>query len=196
MSEFTTNRRVILTGIGLLLAMDGALAFHNSRLSMKDENPDAKLKAESLQVALVKKDIERARAIKARLPEVQQYFDQFETTLPPAGKGYSMVLQEVGEIARETHVQVQDTKFHEKEVPGRNVNEVAVEALLDGDYAGIVRFLNRLQRSKNIYVVDSLGLDSATGTGTGTGIGTGTVNQAPPGTVKVSLHLRSYFRKT
>jgi len=51
-----------------------------------------------------------------------------------------------------------------------------------------VRFLNRLQRSKNSYVVDSLGLDSASGTGR--------ENAAPPGTVKVSLHLRSYFRKT
>jgi len=85
-------------------------------------------------------------------------------------------------------VQVQDLKFHEKEIPGRNVNEVEIEALLDGDYAGIVRFLNRLQRSKNTYVVDSLGLDSASGTGA--------ANTAPPGTVKVSLHLRSYFRKT
>jgi hypothetical protein len=188
MSEFTINKRVILTGIGLLLAMDGALAFHNSRLSVKDENPDAKLKAESLQVALVKKDIERANGIKARLPEVQKYFDEFETTLPPAGKGYSMVSQEVGEIARDTQVQVQDMKFQEKEVSGRNVDEIEVEALLAGDYGGIVRFLNRLQRSKNIYVVDSLGLDSASGTSG--------ANQAPPGTVKVSLHLRSYFRKT
>jgi hypothetical protein len=68
------------------------------------------------------------------------------------------------------------------------VNEVEIDAVLAGDYTGIVRFLNRLQRSKNSYVVDSLGLDSATGSGT--------ANQAPPGTVKVSLHLRSYFRKT
>jgi hypothetical protein len=187
MSDFTVKKRVILTLLGLLLAMDGALAFYNSRLSVRDENPNAKLTAGALQVALVKKDIERANAIKARLPEVQKYFDEFETTLPPAGKGYSMVSQEVGEIARETHVQVQDMKFHEKEISGRNVNEIVVEALLDGDYAGIVRFLNRLQRSKNIYVVDSLGLDSASGTGA--------VSQAPPGTVKVSLHLRSYFRK-
>jgi len=104
------------------------------------------------------------------------------------GKGYSVVSQEVGEIARDTHVQVQDLKFRQKEVSGRNVDEVEVEAVLDGDYPGIVRFLNRLQRSKNTYIVDSLGLDSASGTGT--------ANQAPPGTVKVSLHLRSYFRKT
>ena len=188
MSDFTTKKRVILTMLGLLLAMDGALAFHNSQLSVKDVNPDAKLKAEALQVALVKKDIDRASAIKARLPEVQKYFDEFETTLPPAGKGYSMVSQEVGEIARDTHVQVQGTKYREKEVSGRNVDEIEVEALLAGDYGGIVRFLNRLQCSKNIYVVDSLGLDSATGTSG--------ASQAPPGTVKVSLHLRSYFRKT
>jgi Tfp pilus assembly protein PilO len=192
MGEFKLKRRLILTGLALLLVMDGALAYHNSRLAVKEENPDAKLKAEARQVALVKADVERANKIKARLPEVQKYFDQFESTLPPAGKGYSMVSQELGDIARETHVQVQDLKFRQKEVTGRNVDEVELEATLDGDYGGIVRFLNRLQRSKNTYVVDSLGLDSASGTGTGAG----TVNQAPPGTVKVSLHLLSYFRKT
>jgi hypothetical protein len=188
MSEFKTKKRLILTGIGLLLAVDGALAYHNSRLMVKDANPEAILKAKSLHLALVKADVDRVSKIKARRPEDQKYFDQFETTLPPVGKGYSMVSQEVGDIARETHVVVRDLKFREKEVAGRNVNEIEMEALVDGDYAGIVRFLNRLQRSKNTYVVDSLGLDSATG-------GTGQ-NQAPPGTVKVSLHVRSYFRKT
>jgi Tfp pilus assembly protein PilO len=188
MNDFKVKKRIILTLLVLLLAVDGALAYHNSRLAVKDENPDVKLKAESRQVALVKADVERANKIKARLPEVEKYFDQFETTLPPAGKGYSLVSQEVEEIARDTHVQVEDLKFREKEISGRNVNEVEIDAVLDGDYAGIVRFLNRLQRSKNTYVVDSLGLDSASATGT--------ANQAPPGTVKVSLHLRSYFRKT
>jgi hypothetical protein len=188
MGDFKLKKRLIIAGLALLLAVDGALAYHNSRLAVKDENPDAKLKVQARQVALVKADVERANKIKARLPEVEKYFDQFETTLPPAGKGYSVVSQEVGEIARETHVQVQDLKFREKEISGRNVNEIEIDAVLDGDYAGIVRFLNRLQRSKNTYVVDSLGLDSASGSGT--------ANQAPPGTVKVSLHLRSYFRKT
>jgi hypothetical protein len=188
MGDFTLKKRFILTGLALLCVMDGGLAYHNSRLAVKEANPDLRLKLEARQVALVKADVERANKIKAHLPEVQKYFDQFESTLPPAGKGYSLVSQEVGDVARETHVQVQDLKFHEKEISGRNVNEVEIEARLDGDYAGIVRFLNRLQRSKNTYVVDSLGLDSAAGSGV--------ANQAPPGTVKVSLHLRSYFRKT
>jgi hypothetical protein len=188
MGDFKIKKRLILTGLALLLVIDGALAYHNRRLAVRDENPDVIFKAESRQVALVKADVERANKIKTRLPEAQKNLDQFETTLPPAGKGYSMVSQEVGEIARDTHVQVQDLKFREKEISGRNVNEIEIQALLDGDYVGIVRFLNRLQRSKNTYVVDSLGLDSVTSAGQG--------NQAPPGTVKVSLHLRSYFRKT
>ena len=188
MNDFKTKKRVILAGLGLLLAVDGALAYHNSRMMLREANPEVKLKGEALYVATVKADIERVNNIKTHLPDVQKYFDQFETTLPPAGKGYSMVSQEIGEIARETHVVVRDLKFREKEVTGRNVNEIEMEALVDGDYGGIVRFLNRLQRSKNTYVVDSLGLDSAAGVAGQT--------QAPPGTVKVSLHLRSYFRKT
>jgi hypothetical protein len=188
MSEFKTKKRLILTGLGLLLAADAGLAYHNSKLMIKEANPEVRLKGDALHLALVKTDIERASNIKAHLPEVEKYFDQFETTLPPAGKGYSMVSQEVGEIARETHVVVRDLKFREKEIAGRNVNEIEMEALVDGDYAGIVRFLNRLQRSKNTYVVDSLGLDSAAGTAG--------QSQAAPGAVKVALHVRSYFRKT
>ncbi|HXH68034.1 MAG TPA: GspMb/PilO family protein [Candidatus Limnocylindrales bacterium] len=188
MNDFKIKKRLILGGLALLVAVDGGLAYHNARLAEKDQNPEVKLKAEARQVALVKADVDRANKIKARLPEVQKYFDQFESTLPPAGKGYSVVSQEVGEIAHDTHVQVQDLKFREKEISGRNVNEIDIEALLDGDYAGIVKFLNRLQRSKNTYVVDSLGLDSASGAG-----GPG---QGAPGAVKVTLHLRSYFRKT
>jgi Tfp pilus assembly protein PilO len=188
MSDFRIKKRLIITGLALLFLLDGALAYHNVKLSTREENPDVVLKAEARQVALVKADVERANKIKARLPEVEKYFDQFENTLPPAGKGYSVVSQEVGEIARDTHIQVEDLKFRQKEVTGRNVDEIEVEALLDGDYAGIVRFLNRLQRSKNTYIVDSLGLDSNSGQGT--------AKQGPPGAVKVALHLRSYFRKT
>ena len=88
MSDFKLKKRVIMTALVLVLVLDGALAYHNARLAVRDENPDVKLKAESRQVALVKADVERANKIKARLPEVQKYFDQFETTLPPAGKGY------------------------------------------------------------------------------------------------------------
>ena len=186
MRDFKVQKTVILTALALLLAGDAALAYYNSKIAAKAQDPELALKAQTLPLNLMKEDVARAAKIKARMPEVQKYFDQFETTLPPQGKGYSLDSQDFDDIARETHVQVQDTKFHQKEMSGRNLDEIEIEATLTGDYTGIVRFLNRLQRSSNTYVVDSLGLDSEKGTGQ---------SNQPTGIIKVSLRLRSYFRK-
>lgn len=184
MGDFKVKKIAIIAGLVLLFGLDGFLAYHNARMSSEGENPEMALKRDARQVALVKADVERATKIKTRTPEVQKFFEDFENTLPTADKGYSIISQEFDDISRDTHVQVQDEKFHQKDVTGRNLNEVEIQATVVGDYAGIVKFLNRLQRSKNTYIVDSLGLDSENQSG-----------QAPAGTVRVSLNLRSYFRK-
>jgi hypothetical protein len=187
MGNFKVQKILILVGLALVFLLDAALAYHNSSVSAREENPDQALKLQALQLGLLKADVERAAKIKSHMPEVQKYFDQFETTLPPVGKGYSVISQEFDDVSKDTHVQLQDLKFRQQDVKGRNVDEVEIQATLSGDYAGIVRFLNRMQRSKNTYIIDSLGLDSENGPGQG--------GQAPPGSVRVSLHLRSYFRK-
>lgn len=186
MSDFKIQRLAIIAGLVVLFGLDGFLAYHNSRMIAEDANPEQALKMQALQVLAVKADVDRATKIKAQEPAIQKYFDQFETTLPPAGKGYSVISQEFDEISKTAHVQVLDVKFLQKEVTGRNLDEIDIDASLAGDYRGIVEFLNHLQRSKNTYIVDSLGLDSQSAPG----------SQAPAGTVRVSLHLRSYFRKT
>lgn len=185
MSDFNLQKRLIIAALVVLLVVDAGLAYHNATVASHETDPEVMLKNQVRQVALVKEDVDRASKIKAHMPEVEKYFEQFESTLPPQGKGYSVLLQELDETARDTHVQVRGLQFHQKEVEGRNVDEVEIEATLDGDYKGIVEFLNHLQRSKNTYVVDSLGLDSDTSVGPG----------SAPGAVKVSLRMRSYFRK-
>lgn len=187
MGEFKVQKAVVLAALALLLAADALLGYYESRIAARAQDPELTLKAQTKQLEEMRNDVARASKIKARMPEVEKYFDQFEATLPPQGKGYSMISQEFDDIARDTHVQVKDEKYHQKEVSGRNLDEIEIEATLEGDYTGIVRFLNRLQRSKNTYVVDSLGLDSEKGAGQG--------NQAPTGAVKVELRIRSYFRK-
>lgn len=187
MSDFKVQKNLILVGLALVFLLDGALAYHNATAAAREENPDQALKLQALQLGLLKADVERAAKIKSHMPEVQKYFDQFETTLPPVGKGYSVISQEFDDVSKDAHVQLQDLKFRQQDVKGRNVDEVEIQATLSGDYTGIVKFLNRLQRSKNAYIVDSLGLDSETGPGPS--------GPVPPGSVRVSLHLRSYFRK-
>jgi hypothetical protein len=187
MDNFKIQKIAIIAGLVVLFGMNGFLGYHNARMSAEDANPEQALKREQTQVALVKADVERATKIKTQAPEIQKFFENFEGTLPAAGKGYSVISQEFDEVSRDTHVQVQDVKFRQKDVTGRNVDEVEIQATVVGDYAGIVKFLNRLQRSKNTYIVDSLGLDSENLPGQGA--------QAPSGTVRVSLNLKSYFRK-
>jgi len=128
-----------------------------------------------------------ANKIKTRLPETQKYSTSLK---PPCRRGEGLFdgVAGSGRDLRARPRAVQDLKFREKEISGRNVNEIEIEAQLDGDYAGIVRCLNRLQRSKNTYVVDSLGWIRLRAAGRGT--------RHRRETVKVSLHLRSYFRKT
>jgi Tfp pilus assembly protein PilO len=78
---------------------------------------------------------------------------------------------------------VDNVKFHEKEVTGRNLTELTLESSVTGDYNGIVRFLNDLQRSKHVYIVDGLDVDSQTS------------GQGPVGALRINLHMRTYFRK-
>jgi hypothetical protein len=183
MRDFRLQKRIIFTGLAILLAADAVLAYYDYKMSAARQDPQRDFITQKRQLELLRADVKRASDIRTRIPEVLKSFDQFEETLPPAGKGYSVISQEMGDIARETHLLMEDTKFHEKELMGRNLNELEIEATVTGDYAGIVRFLNRLQRSKNVYIVDSLEGDSQNQV------------QGAPGGLKVNLRVRTYFRK-
>jgi type IV pilus assembly protein PilO len=182
MRDFEIKKRFIIGGLVALLLLDGALIYFNSRLSSPGNDRRQALANQTTQLALVRADVDRATKIRAKIPEILQKFDQFEGTLLPASKGYSVLLQELDEYARDTHVILEDGQFHSKDVTGHNLTEVHLDSSVTGDYNGIVEFLNHLQRSKNVYIVDSLDVDTAESGRT-------------PGALRVSLHVRTYFRK-
>ena len=183
MRDFHVKKQLIITGLALLLLADSTFFYFNAKLSNPQQNRQQVLAMQTRQLALVKADVKRASDIRGRIPQVLKEFDQFEATLLPASKGYSSILQEMDEYARDTHLIVEDVRYHEKDATGRNLSELTLDASVSGDYNGIVSFLNHLQRSKNVYIVDSLAVDTATS------------GQTPAGTLKVNLHLRTFFRK-
>ena len=183
MRDFVMQKRLILAGLAVLLLADGALAYFSMKMAVPRETREKALAAENRQVALVKADVDRAKKIQQDLPGVLRQFDDFESTLLQGKKAYSVLSEEMDEYAKDAHVIVDDIKFHEKEVTGRGLTEVTIESSVNGDYNGIVVFLNHLQRSKNVYIVDELAVDSQN------------LSQGPPGSLKVNLHLRTYLRK-
>ncbi|HTZ33056.1 MAG TPA: type 4a pilus biogenesis protein PilO [Methylomirabilota bacterium] len=181
--DFVMQKRLILAGLAVLLLADGTLAYFSMKMAVPREEREKMLLSEGRQVALVKADVERAKKIQQNLPDVLKRFDDFEGTLLPASKGYSVILQEVDEYAKDAHVVNEGVNFKGKDVTGRNLSEVEIDSTVEGDYNGIVVFLNHLQRSKNVYIVDALAVDSQNPA------------QGQPGGLRVSLHLRTYFRK-
>ncbi len=185
MQDFKLQKRLIIAGLILLLLADAALAVYSYRMMDVRQNPQAFLANQSRQVALVKADVKRASDIQKKIPSYLKGLDDFEGSLIPAPKGYSAISEELSDLAKKNHVAIDDEKFHQKEIAGRNLLELEIETSVGGDYGGIVRFLNALQRSKSVYIVDSLQVESQAQVS----------GQTAPGALRVDLHLRTYFRK-
>lgn len=178
--DFKFRKRLILGALALVVALDAGLTLVSWRLSTTGGSPAQELNLLAGQLKLLKADIERTRQIRVRMPADQQDCDAFEQSLPSIAAGYSSVLGDIGNLAKKSGLQTETMTFHQKDISDRRLSEVEVTATVSGDYAGVVRFINGLQRAGNLYVVDELSLASAT--------------QSPAGPVRVNLHLKTYFR--
>lgn len=180
--NFTMRRTVILSVLGLLLAADIALAAYNWRSGAGARTPQQMLTLESQQLKLLKADVERAKGIRKQMPAIQQDCERFEKSLPPASSGYSALISELGGVAKNAGVKVASLNLKGKEVAKKPFVQVEIDAAIEGDYTSVVRFLNGLQKSDGLFIVDDLTLASSP--------------QSAGGALRVNLHLQTYFRKT
>ncbi len=180
--DFTMRRRIILVAVGLLIAADLGLAFYSWQLASAPHTPRQELDSGRLQLKVLKADIERARGIRDRIPAVQKECDQFEQSFLPASTASSAVAADLGAIAKKAGLQIIAISFKQTDIAKRRLSEVAIDATVNGEYGSVVRFVNGLQRSNNLYVLDGLMLASETR------------NNGVSGAIRVSLHIRTFFR--
>lgn len=178
--EFKSRRRLIVLGLALLIFADVALAFYSWSLGSASHLEET-LNAAMRNRDLLRADVKRAQDIRQQIPATQEDCDRFERDLFPASTGYSSVDAELAEIAGKSGLRLEGLTFHTADVKGRSVTEVLMDAAVTGSYANVVRFLNGIQRSENVYAIDDLKLNSDQARG-GSGL------------VKVTLHLKTYFR--
>jgi Tfp pilus assembly protein PilO len=180
--DFKFRKRLILTGLTLLIGADLALGAYSWRLSSAPRTPREQLNAEAQQLELLRADIRRAEQIKQNMPHTKEDCDKFERGLRTESAGYSAVTAEIGAIAAKSSLHVDDLAFKQKSIPNRNIDVVDLDLTVNGDYASVVRFINGLQRSESVYEVDGLAVagDSQ--------------NKSSNAAVRVQLHMRTYFR--
>ena len=179
--DFTLRRQAILAGLVLLVLADVTLAVYSWELASAPQTPQQQFALETRQLDVRKADNKRAEDIRSRIPAIQAKFDQIEKSFPPASSGYSAVRTELGEIGKKSGIQIEDLSLKQVEIANRGMTEVLIDATINGDYKSVIHFLNGVQRSTN-YKVDNLTL------------ATDNTNQGAAGVIKVSLHLKTYFR--
>ncbi|HKO04614.1 MAG TPA: hypothetical protein VJW51_07680 [Candidatus Acidoferrales bacterium] len=123
-------------------------------------------------------DVSRAAAIKKQLPDVEKDCDAFfSNTLLVASGGYSTIVADLGKIAANAGLPPGGIGFKQKPADKQGVIEVEVSATVEGDYTSLVKFINGLERSKNLYLLDSMALNSGRDRG-----------------ARLNLVMRTYFR--
>ena len=180
--DFTTRKRVILGAVICLVAADLGLAAYSFQLNSEPLTPGQQFTKQEERLKLLQGSVARAQRIREDMPNTQKDCEKFENMLLPASSGYSSLSSELGEIARKSGVNLQDVTFKPTQIPARGLTEVAIELTIEGEYKNVILFLNGLQRSANIYEVESLTLGTQSG------------NKSPANVIKVGLHLKTYFR--
>jgi Tfp pilus assembly protein PilO len=178
------QKRLVIGAIGLLVLADVALVAYSWELSSAPRTPQQELAQQNKQLEVLRADIKRGDAIRQLTPAIQRDCDRFEQSLLPVSSGYSSVSAELDSIAKKAGAQIESRDFKQKEIPNRGLEEVAMDITVNGEYTSIVKFLNGLQRSENLYAVDGLALASDS------------QNQGGTGPIKVSVHMKTYFRAT
>jgi Tfp pilus assembly protein PilO len=179
--DFKLKKRLIVMLLVLLIVADVALGVYAWNLASA-QSPQQDLALLTRNRELLKKDIQRANEIRGRIPAIQKDCDAFEHSLFPETTGYSTVTAELSTLAAKSGLRLESRTFNPRVVKGRdNLTELFIDAQVIGDYRGVVRFLNELQRSGNFYAVEGLSARSA-------------AQAQGPRALQVSMHIKTYFR--
>jgi len=176
------QKRLLIGALALLVLADVALATYSWQLSAAPHTPQQELALQNQQMEILRADIKRGESIRQLTPAIQRDCDRFEQSLLPVTNGYSSVSAELDGIAKKAGAQIEARSFKQKEIPKRNLQQVDIDLTVNGEYTSVVHFLNGLQRSKNLYEVDGLALAGDA------------QNQGANGPIKVSVHMKTYFR--
>jgi type IV pilus assembly protein PilO len=181
--DFALQKRVILIVVGLLLAADLGLAIYSWQLSSSPHTSQGVFDEQTIKLGVLNNDIKSAQFIRDHMPATRKDCEKFEQSLAGESTSSSSITAELDEVAKKSGLQVVTVAFRQKEIPNRGMAEMTIEATVSGNYGSVVRFVNGLQRSERFYVVDGLALVSDAQA------------QAAAGTIRVGLHVRTYFRE-
>lgn len=131
-------------------------------------------KAEN-DLQLKRKQVEPLMGMEDKLKKADQELSEFyKDRLPDRD---SLIAAQLLKLAQENKIHITTQKFDHLESELPELTEVNIDASVEGDYLGIVKFINGLERSKLFFILDSVALAGE-----------------QTGGVKLALKLRTYMK--
>jgi Tfp pilus assembly protein PilO len=157
-----TLKRWVLRALVGFVVLDAGLALYVWRTaSSHSQTESADLERLRDRHRQYGDDVRRAERIVSRLPEVERECNRFyDAQFLATATGYSAVVADLGSIAKKAGLPPTTIGFKQREIEKRGVVEVEVTAAVEGDYPALVRFVNGLERSEHLYLLDSLSLSA------------------------------------
>lgn len=113
--------------------------------------------------------------VQQRIDEARKQIDSFYKERFPSEA--SAISERLGALATENKVNLAQARYAMEDTDLPGLRQVKIEALLDGDYANQVKFINALEREKVFFIVDGVNLGESTG-----------------GNVRLQVALETYLR--
>ncbi len=104
----------------------------------------------------------------------KQIADFYESRVPAR---YSDISNDLGKLAAENHVEISAIRYDEKDTEIPSLSRIGISALVTGDYASQMKFINSLEREKTFFVVTGINLGGGEG-----------------GQVRLDLHIETFLK--
>ena len=176
MPELQGSRRKLQIAIAAMIVADlVAVGLLFSPLVGSAESRQISMSELSAELQQKTREVEPLKGIDKKVVVAKGQISQFYQDRFAARD--SELAAELGKLASENGVRIMQAKYKQEEPTNSGIVPTEIEGNFSGDYLQLVRFINSLERSKQFFTVDSIGLAGESA-----------------GPVKLDVKMHSYLR--
>jgi Tfp pilus assembly protein PilO len=178
MADIRETRKRVMTALVVLIILDvAAVAILLSPIGAQRSERQTRLAQMQRDLQARTTEVAPLQGIDKKVEEAKQQVNDFFATRLPSR--YSQIADELTKIAQENHVQFSTVRYGTEDTDLPDTRRVVMDASLAGDYTQVVRFINALERSKMLFLVDGITLGE---------------EQRGAGAVRLSIKLETYMK--
>ncbi len=142
----------------------GALSFYSLVISQEARSGWRRIRERETEVARLTEERQRTERLVERLRDNQRRIEEFRRQrLATEAERLTQVIAEVKDLARRAGVEPSSIRYPEQKLQGVGLTRRSIVFSVDGDYAGLRRFINFLELSDLFLTLEEVSLSGRSG---------------------------------